>query len=311
MADWQSIRGVVRFAQPISTDEMSALVHRGLHVACASYGDGTTLCAEIFAVAREVFRAMNHPVGLMLEGATDCLAESWRFACEHHADFFLFPAECADVMPTEVSTPALCARVTCAADADRLARLPLRGVLLTDWRQDLLPAVDAWRAQGVFVWLEADALGWTGQAVDGIVSAPERFDMSRAVVPTRLSSVSTVQREIAPLLNQELAALMVLTTDGDNVRRIASLYPNAPLIAIARRPVYERLLLSLIAHWQVVPTAITTIPPASERLDFAAYITGLYGFTSGRVLVCGQCWEELTDQAPCVIDLAAYAARSK
>ncbi len=312
MADWQSIRGVVRFAQPVSSETLGGLVRQGLHVAFAPYAAGEALCEQVFATTREVFRTMNHPIGLMLEGATDCLAESWRFACEHQADFFLFPAEHADVMPAEgADGPALCARIASTDEIEPLGRLPLRGVLLTRWAAELLPAIAAWRAQGVFVWVEADAPGWAGEAVDGIVCGPERLSIPQTLLHAPLLPASMLQQRIEPLLHQDIAALLVLTTDGENVRHIASLYPTMPLIAIARRPVYERLLLSLIAHWQVVPTAITSIPPATERLDFAAYIAGLYGFTQGRVLVCGQCWENITDQDPCVIDLAAYGTPAK
>ena len=81
-------------------------------------------------------------------------------------------------------------------------------------------------------------------------------------------------------------AIIAMTCETGPIDRLTSYYPTMPVIAVANRKLYERLLLSFCCNYGVLPTAITKIPEKpGEEAGFARFIAGLYGYQPGDTFV--------------------------
>lgn len=81
-------------------------------------------------------------------------------------------------------------------------------------------------------------------------------------------------------------AILAMTADGENIPPLASFLAGIPIIAVANRALYEKLLLSLSGCYGVLPTAITRIPDTDDQvLAFAREVARLYGYQEGETIV--------------------------
>lgn|GEM_PF-4591602 len=77
-------------------------------------------------------------------------------------------------------------------------------------------------------------------------------------------------------------AIIALTCEAAFIDKVTSFYHKIPVIAVAKRPIYEKLLLSLCCNYGVLPTAITKVPEDSgSEIDFARFVAELYGYQKG------------------------------
>lgn len=269
-------------------EQVEALYTTGMRVALV---DGAFSPAErqrLVALVREVFARYNDPIGLMLrlnvaeeagvlhpfqyvllQGASPKAAADWRKA---HADFtglvLLDNVVGCDGLVT--GNPEL------ASEAARQGLLVLStdpGLLadglLADGFQPLPPRQESTE------WNETDLLQrCTGSTGDWQLGA-------MAVLAAR---------------NIKAKAILVFTTGGSNLSALSTLYPPLPIIAVAKRPEGEAMLLRQTLRFATLPTAITRVPESHDLESFARFVAELYGYEKGDTFVAMGHWVEGENQ---------------
>jgi hypothetical protein len=89
----------------------------------------------------------------------------------------------------------------------------------------------------------------------------------------------------------EAKAIILFTIDGKNLAAVSSLYLPIPIIAVAKRPEGESMLLGQTIRWGILPTAISKTeqePLHTEK--FARFIATLYGYKPGDRMIAAGHW---------------------
>lgn len=94
-------------------------------------------------------------------------------------------------------------------------------------------------------------------------------------------------------------AIVALTAWGEGLAALSHFYPPMPIIALAKRPEGEGMLLRQTLRWGTLPTAITKVPEDPDAVEsFARDIARLYGYVSGDVVVATGHWMADKDHTP-------------
>lgn len=59
-------------------------------------------------------------------------------------------------------------------------------------------------------------------------------------------------------------AIILFTANGENLAGVSCFYPPIPIIAVAKRPEGEAMLLRQTLRWGTLPTAISKVPPSPQ-----------------------------------------------
>lgn len=147
--------------------------------------------------------------------------------------------------------------------------------------------------------LPADALLWPkGTSPDRLSSGRKAAEwddgrLSALTAPGRKSPVEDTAGELALLYARRYGAkaIMLLTVDGENLAPVSRFYPPLPIIAVAKRPEGEGMLLRQTLRWATLPTAIGRTPERPEEVErFVRFVAGLYGYQPGDRIIASGHW---------------------
>jgi len=284
-------KNVVELAAGETLEQIDALYLAGMRVAMV---DGSCTAQELERLCdlvKKTFYTHNDPIGLMLrltpemqvpaltiyqyillEGFTSADAAAWS---GNHPDFtglLLVKAE-AHSDDWTFADGILTSDEGVAAKARDLGLL-----VLTD--------NTAIRSDGL-VW-------YAGTAAREISQRQEVLCWEEEYILSRLAKAAP-EKLYGPMaalnaMKCGAKAILVLTTDGGNLSEISSLYPPIPIIAIAKRPERESMLLCQTVRWGTLPTAITRTPESMDVEAFARFVAELYGYEKGDSFVALGHW---------------------
>lgn len=288
-------KNVVQLTAGCTLEQVDALYLAGMRVAML---DGSC-CAEelerLCGLVKTTFYNHNDPIGLMLrltpglqtpaldgyqyvllEGFTAETLERWKKEKTFHGILLASEPACLENMKVDgilTDSPALAAQ---ARDCGLL-------VLAAD------PAI------------RADALLWrAGTPVQTIADRREDsfWDIEYILAQTAKAEADSLTGRMAVLSAMKCGAkaILVFTTDGSNLSAVSSLYPPIPVIAVAKRPEKEAMLLQQTMRWNTLPTAITRTPESMALEGFARFVAELYGYQKGDTFVAAGHWVEGQNQ---------------
>lgn len=269
-------------------EQVDALYESGMRVALVEGAFSAAERRRLTALVKEIFARHNDPIGLMLRldrdddtgvlspfqyvllrGFTAAAAADWR---EAHGDF----------------TGLVLLEGILGGD----------GVVTDD--PDL--AMEAAR-RGMLVLSTDEALVADGLLYDGAAPLPPRQEAEiwdeTAMLLRCAGGAGDWQLGAMAILAARSAkakAILVFTTDGANLSALSSLYPPLPLIAVAKRPEGEAMLLRQTMRFATLPTAITRVPESRALEPFARFIAELYGYQPGDSFVALGHWVEGENQ---------------
>lgn len=291
-------KNVAALSDKQTLEQIDALYMAGMRVALldASFSDAEL--ERLCGMVKKIFYTHNDPIGLMLrlrpgmepavldvyqyvllEDFTAAAAMQWRAAHSSFAGLLLAKAEngveawmdIADGILT--SDPAV-------AEAAQTAGL----LVLTD-----------------HAGIQADGLLWhAGTAPEEITNRQEKLQWNEQRILQRIADAAP-EHALGPMavldaMKTDAKAILVLTTDGTNLAPVTSLNPPVPVIAIAKRPEKEAMLLCQTMRWGTLPTAITRTPESMDMEAFARFVAQLYGYQAGDRFVALGHWVEGQNQ---------------
>lgn len=287
-------KNVAELAAGQTLAQIDALYLAGMRVALldASYDDAEL--ERLCGLVKQTFYTHNDPIGLMLrlkpgmepavlaiyqyillDGFTPETAAAWR---ADHADFTGL------VLAKVEGTPANWLSI-------------VDGILTSD-----AAAADCAQTAGLLVLtdnadIQVDGLLWyEGTDPERIANRTEKLGWHEQKILQRIADAAPekVYGPMAALnaMKCDAKAILVLTTDGSNLASITSLNPPIPVIAIAKRPEREAMLLCQTMRWGTLPTAITRTPESMDVEAFARFVAELYGYQKGDSFVALGHWVE-------------------
>ncbi len=258
----------------------------------------------------DVFVELNNPVGLMLKLREDFLSEDLEFAAANGYDFVLADVGCLSNISEGGKQFLNQLKLICLVKGEA-ALENLRGLLSLAhgyyFEAEVFPEFfHELYAHHKMLFLSeslrktskafADGIVFdssvTGERLKAFTVSETSSDNNFSYINTRLDSLPENPQE-AVAFGAVLAArcsnakaIVALTFDGENITKLSSYYLPIPIIAVANRKTSEKLLLSLIGHYGVLPTAITKIPAEKNKhIEFAEFVAGLYGYEAGEIVV--------------------------
>lgn len=275
-------------------EQIDSLYLAGMRVALldASFSDAEL--ERLCGLVKQTFYTHNDPIGLMLrlkpqqepaglaiyqyillDGFTTEEAKQWREAHEAFTGLVLAMVE-ADVESWLPVADGILTSDAAVAECAQMAGL----LVLTDNAD-----------------IQVDGLLWyAGTAPEQIAQRQEKLGWNVQKILKRIADASaeTVYGPMAVLNAMKCGAkaILVLTTDGSNLAAITSLNPPIPVIAIAKRPEREAMLLCQTMRWGTLPTAITRTPESMDVEAFARFVAELYGYSKGDSFVALGHWVE-------------------
>ena len=275
-------------------EQIDRLYLAGMRVALldASFADAEL--ERLCGLVKQTFYTHNDPIGLMLrlkpqqepaelaiyqyvllDGFTTESAKQWR---ETHAAF----------------TGLALAKV----EADVENWLPVvDGILTSD-----AAVADCAQTAGLLVLtdnadIQVDGLLWyAGTNPECISNREEKLVWNEQKILKRIADATAADAfgpmAVLSAMKCDAKAILVLTTDGSNLASITSLNPPIPVIAIAKRPEREAMLLCQTMRWGTLPTAITRTPESMDVEAFARFVAELYGYPKGDSFVALGHWVE-------------------
>lgn len=275
-------------------EQIDALYLAGMRVALLDAECSDTELERLCGLVKQTFYTHNDPIGLMLrlkpgmegavlsiyqyvllDGFTPESTAAWRADHGDFAGLVLAKAEedpknwlnIVDGILTSNAETADCAQTAGLLVLTDNADIQVDGLL---WYAGTNPECIAARQE---------KLGWNEQKLLQRIAdaAPENLYGPMAVLNA---------------MKCDAKAILVLTTDGSNLAPITSLNPPIPVIAIAKRPEREAMLLCQTMRWGTLPTAITRTPESMDVEAFARFVAELYGYQKGDPFVALGHWAE-------------------
>lgn len=291
-------KNVVELASGWMLEQIDALYIAGMRVALLDAGFSDAELERLSGLVKQTFYTHNDPIGLMLrvkpgmepaqlaiyqyvllEDFTVLSAVQWR---EAHSDFkgLLF----AKVETESESWLRIADGIFCTDPALAEAAQAAGRMVLTDCAD-----------------IQADGLLWyAGTDPERIAKRQEKLVWNEKKILKALSAATTetVYGPMAVLnaMKCDAKAILILTTDGSNLAPVTALNPPVPVIAIAKRPEKEAMLLCQTMRWGTLPTAITRTPQSMDVEAFARFVAELYGYQKGDAFVALGHWVEGQNQ---------------
>lgn len=279
-------------------EQVDALYLAGMRVALLDADFGDAELERLCNLVKQTFYTHNDPIGLMLrlkpgmdpaelaiyqyvllDGFTTESAAEWKKSHPNFTGLVLASVEgnledWLNVADGIVTSDAL------VADGAQTAGL----LVLTDNAE-----------------IQVDGLLWyAGTEPEMIANRREELAWNEQRILERIAGAAAedVYGPMAALsaMKCEAKAILVLTTDGTNLAPITSLNPPIPVIAIAKRPEKEAMLLCQTMRWGTLPTAITRTPESMDVEAFARFVAELYGYQKGDSFVALGHWVEGQNQ---------------
>lgn len=291
-------KNVAELAAGHTLEQIDALYLAGMRVALLDAGFDHAELERLCGLVKQTFYTHNDPIGLMLrlkpgmevpelavyqyvllEGFTAESAAAWR---ETHGAF----------------TGLALAKVE--KDPEKWLDI-VDGILTSD-----AAIADLAQTAGLLVLtdnadLQVDGLLWyAGTDPERIAGREEKLGWNERKILQRIADAAA-ENVYGPMavmnaMKCEAKAILVLTTDGSNLAAITSLNPPIPVIAIAKRPEREAMLLCQTMRWGTLPTAITRTPESMDEEAFARFVAELYGYPKGDSFVALGHWVEGQNQ---------------
>lgn len=289
-------KNVVALASGQTLEQVDELYLAGMRVALLDGSCSANELARLCELVKKTFYTHNDPIGLMLrltpdmedaplslyqyvllEGFAPTAAQQWRGSHPDFTGLVLVQASGEDAFAFAdgifTADPQIAEK---ARDLGLLVltddiSIPSDGVLYHAGT----PAEEIAARQETLAWDEEYILSRMQQA------APDKLYGSMAALNA---------------MKSDAKAILVLTTDGSNLSEISSLYPPIPIIAIAKRPEREAMLLCQTMRWSTLPTAITRTPESMDVESFARFVAQLYGYQKGDHFVAMGHWVEGQNQ---------------
>ena len=291
-------KNVAELSAGQTLEQIDALYLAGMRVALLDAGFADAELERLCALVKQTFYTHNDPIGLMLrlqpgmepaelaiyqyallDGFTAQSAAAWRETHTAFTGLVLAKVEGSLESWLNVVDGIL------IGDAETAELAQTAGLLvLTDneevqvdgllWRAGTNPAVIAERQE---------KLGWNEQK---LLQRIADADAEKLYGPMAVMNAMKCGAK----------AILVLTTDGTNLAPITSLNPPIPVIAIAKRPEREAMLLCQTMRWGTLPTAITRTPESMDVEAFARFVAELYGYQKGDAFVALGHWVEGQNQ---------------
>ena len=291
-------KNVAELSAGQSLEQIDALYLAGMRVALLDGSFDNAELERLCGLVKQTFYTHNDPIGLMLrlkpgmepkelaiyqyvllDGFTVESAAAWR---ESHGAF-------AGVTLAKVE-----------ADAENWLNV-VDGILTGN-----AEIAELAQTAGLLVLtdnaeIQVDGLLWhAGTDPQCIAGREEKLGWNEQKILKRITDASAehVYGPMAVLnaMKCEAKAILVLTTDGSNLAAITSLNPPIPVIAIAKRPEREAMLLCQTMRWGTLPTAITRTPESMDVEAFARFVAELYGYPKGDSFVALGHWVEGQNQ---------------
>lgn len=288
----QLLKHVVALEPDCGVLRVGLLAERGMRVALLEGALPAEQRAALRACVQEVFRQRNDPLNTMLRITPDTPV-SWD------GDQYLLlsvfsPSEGIALLRSR-GTEAVC-----------LVEEPER---LSDWNGTIHGVLTAQpglareaREAGLLVMttaenLPADARLWpSGTPPEALCAGVPQWDpddLSAGLSAlTQLDPPEAASALAVPYARAcGAAAIILFTADGENLSPCSRFYPPIPIIAVAKRPEGEAMLLRQTLRWGTLPTAITSVPDRTDAVEeFARQIALLYGYQPGERIVASGHW---------------------
>lgn len=275
-------------------EQVDALYLAGMRVALLDAGCADAELDRLCGLVKQTFYTHNDPIGLMLR-----LKPGMEVASPAIYQYVLldgFTAEAAAVW--RAAHTGFTGLVLAKAEENPEKWLDIvDGILTSD-----AAAADCAQTAGLLVLtdnadIQADGLLWyAGTDPECIAARQEKLGWNEQKILQRIADAAaeSVYGPMAVLnaMKCDAKAILVLTTDGSNLAGITSLNPPIPVIAIAKRPEREAMLLCQTMRWGTLPTAITRTPESMDVEAFARFVAELYGYQKGDSFVALGHWVE-------------------
>lgn len=291
-------KNVAELSAGQSLEQIDALYLAGMRVALLDGSFEDAELARLCGLVKQTFYTHNDPIGLMLRLKPGM--ESAELAIYQYVLLEGFTAESAAAWR---ETHTSFTGVTLAkAEADIESWLNAVDGILTGDAQ----IAEVAQTAGLLVLtdnaeIQADGLLWyAGTDPERIAGREEKLCWNEQKILKRIAD-ATAEHVYGPMavlnaMKCEAKAILVLTTDGSNLAAITSLNPPIPVIAIAKRPEREAMLLCQTMRWGTLPTAITRTPESMDVEAFARFVAELYGYPKGDSFVALGHWVEGQNQ---------------
>ena len=287
-------KNVVELTSGQTLEQIDALYLAGMRVALLDAGFDNAELERLCGLVKQTFYNHNDPIGLMLrlkpgkepaelatyqyvllDGFTAESATQW---CSiHHGFTGLVFAKVEEKLENWL----------CIVDGILTADAAVADCAQTAGLMVLTDSAD----------IQVDGLLWyAGTNPACIANRQEKLDWNTERVLQRIAD-ATLENAVGPMavlaaMKCDAKAILVLTTDGTNLAPITSLNPPVPVIAIAKRPEREAMLLCQTMRWGTLPTAITRTPESMDVEAFARFVAELYGYQKGDSFVALGHWVE-------------------
>lgn len=287
-------KNVVELAAGQTPEQIDALYLAGMRVALLNgeYPDGEL--ERLRGLVKQTFYTHNDPIGLMLRLKPGM--EPSELAAYQYVLLEGFTAEAAALWRADHTAFTGLLLAKAESGVENWLNLA-EGIFTSD------PAV-AEKAQtaGLLVLtddpeIQVDGLLWyAGTDPQRIADRKETllWDDGRILRRLEAATGENVYGSMAVLNARKCGAkaILVLTTDGTNLAPVTTLNPPIPVIAIAKRPEKEAMLLCQTMRWGTLPTAITRTPESMDVEAFARFVAELYGYRKGDSFVALGHWVE-------------------
>ena len=286
-------KNVVPLRAGLSLSEIDALYLAGMHLALLDGSYPQQELNRLVDAVKQTFLTHNDPIGLvirlqpgmepenlseyqyvLLDGCTPAQADSW---IQRHRE--TFQGQCVAAISAAMQDWETVADGILTDDPQLAAQARELGMLVLTENQSL----------------QADALLWPKDTPAQSIAC--RRENPRWVEAALLARYASCTPDLAfgcvsvlSALRCGAKAILLFTTDGKNIPAVSSLYPPIPIIAIAKRPEKEQMLLCQTMRWAVLPTAITKTPESMDVEAFARFVAQLYGYRPGDSFVAAGHW---------------------
>lgn len=288
-------KNVVQLAAGCTLEQVDALYLAGMRVALLDGNCSAEELERLCSLVKTTFYNHNDPIGLMLR-----LTPGTQAASPEGYQYVLLDGFTAETARRWKISSGFSGTVLSKEPAS-VENWAVDGILTSD------PVLAAKaRDLGLLVMvsdpaIKADALLWcAGTPVETIAQRQENPVWDAAYLNSQLidADVRTLTGRMAALnaMKSGAKAILVFTTDGSNLSAVSSLYPPIPVIAVAKRPEKEAMLLQQTMRWNTLPTAITRTPGSMDLEGFARFVAELYGYQKGDTFVAVGHWVEGQNQ---------------
>lgn len=291
-------KNVAELSAEQTLEQIDALYLAGMRVALLNADFTDAELERLCALVKQTFYTHNDPIGLMLRLKPGM--EPAELAIYQYVLLDGFTAESAAAW--RAAHDAFSGLVLAKVEGDPENWLNIvDGILTAD------AAVSDWaQTAGLLVLtdnadIQVDGLLWyAGTNPEMIANRQEKLIWNEEKILMRIADATTetVYGPMAVMNAMKCGAkaILVLTTDGTNLAAITSLNPPIPVIAIAKRPEREAMLLCQTMRWGTLPTAITRTPESMDVEAFARFVAELYGYQKGDSFVALGHWVEGQNQ---------------